>query len=364
MLAYAPQNADSTTPIFTWLHGGSFWAGGASMPEIDASALAAKGQVVFVPQYRLGLLGMMPPAGSPSADDPNLAIRDVVLALKSIQSNIGSKGNKNAVTLGGHSSGATIVRALWAAPSASGLFHRAMLQSDASGASLSKADKFKQVRDTVYGYDIFSGKNFDALKSLDVSVIVSAIRTRLSTLRYNGYLDSPDEFLHPVFGTSTIPHEPTGALVSSKGQLAVDPKNMPLLLSSTKDEGASFVGGFCQKPHAYETQPYGRDRAFFEPLVNRCANSVAQFPSSPYFNEFYDDHAPDSIRRAISKVATDGFYRCPARIVASSWAGKGGEVYVAEFTTAAPFRYSQNMGNNFCDDKVCHGVSSGMNEWS
>lgn len=358
MLAYVPQNADVNTPIFTWVHGGALHLGGASMSGIDGSALAAKGQVVFVPQYRLGLLGWLPPSSSPAASDPNLAMRDIVLALKSIKDNIGSKGNKDDVTLGGHSSGALIVRTLWAMPSASGLFHRSMLQSDISGAGLSTVSKHQSVRDAIYGYDPLKGKSFDDLKVVEASVLVNAVYPYTGSLRWNGWLDSTDLYLNPVYGTASIPSDPSAALVSGKGQLAVDPENMPLFLSTTKDEAAFAVSGFYKDPifQGYvQMFGIGGTTEYRQLMANRCANGFDLTSLDTYQRK---SSVADNVRGTVSLAATDGYYRCAGRTVASSWAKKGGQAFVAEFTKAAPFLYSQSSGSNFCDDKVCHGVSS------
>lgn len=357
MLAYVPQNADANTPIFTWLHGGSFRFGGANMPGIDGSALAAKGQVVFVPQYRLGMFGLLPPAGSPAASDPNLALRDVVLALKSIKDNIGSKGNKNAVTLGGHSSGALMVRTLWSMPSASGLFHRSMLQSDPNGAGLSKVAKYQAIRNEVYSSDSLNGKSYTELKTADVSIFLSASNAHMGSLRWDGWMDAPEEFLNPVYGTASIPSDPVAALVSGKGQLAVNPQNMPLFLSSTKDEAAYFISGYKKTP-SLQDLPYasiwGGKQEFNDMMAGRCANGYDIKLPQDYWTDPTDT---DTTRVTASRAFTDGLFRCSGRTVASSWAKKGGQAFVAEFTKGAPFLYSQTTGSTFCDDKVCHGVS-------
>lgn len=356
MLAYVPQNADANTPIFTWLHGGSFRFGGASMSGIDGSALAAKGQVVFVPQYRLGMLGMMPPASSSTANDPNLALRDVVLALKSIKDNIGSKGNKNAVTLGGHSSGALMVRTLWSMPSAAGLFHRSMLQSDPSGQGLSTVSQYQAVRNKVYGYASLKDKSLAELKSANPSVFEEAINTLLSSLPYDAWLDSPNLSINPVYGTASLPSDPTAALVSNKGQLAVNPSNMPLFVSTTKDEAAYLVSGYWPNPIPQGYVMGGGNKGTIEynsVMQGRCANGFDLRTQDTYWR----DSAPDTVRRAVSLAVTDGGVRCSSRAVASGWAQKGGQAFVAEFTKGAPFLYSQSSGSSFCDDKVCHGVS-------
>lgn len=99
------------------------------------------------------MLGHLPPALAPASANPNLALKDIITALKAIEGSaqlIG--GDKDKVTVGGQSSGASLVRgtslssvaccryqhrawadrvtALLAAPEARGLFRSAIIQSD------------------------------------------------------------------------------------------------------------------------------------------------------------------------------------------------------------------------------------------
>jgi Carboxylesterase type B len=61
----------------------------------------------------------------------NLAVNDVVNALKFLKKVVPSfGGNSSKVTLAGQSSGANMIRALLAIPSAASLFRSAILQSD------------------------------------------------------------------------------------------------------------------------------------------------------------------------------------------------------------------------------------------
>lgn len=113
-----------------WIHGGSFKDGGASDPAIDGSKLAqATGSIVVVVQYRLGILGYLPPTSQSS--NMNLGVRDVIAALQFIKDSVGCMGGDSGrITLAGHSSGGTMVRNLLATPSASNLFEGAILESD------------------------------------------------------------------------------------------------------------------------------------------------------------------------------------------------------------------------------------------
>jgi len=72
-------------------------------------------------------LGFLPPTGQ-----SNLAVKDIVTALNFLQRVVPSFGGcSSKITLAGQSSGATMIRALLAAPSASPLFQSGILQSDA-----------------------------------------------------------------------------------------------------------------------------------------------------------------------------------------------------------------------------------------
>jgi carboxylesterase type B len=67
-----------------------------------------------------------------SPDGPtNLAVKDIVTALSFLKTVIPDFGGlASKVTLAGQSSGATMIRALLAVPSASSLFQSAIIQSD------------------------------------------------------------------------------------------------------------------------------------------------------------------------------------------------------------------------------------------
>lgn len=94
------------------IHGGAYTGGSASDSGLDGSMLASEDNMIVVfLQYRLGVLGFLPPKEAPTAKDPNLAVRDVVLALKTVQANIAAVGgDPGRVTVGGQSAGASLTR--------------------------------------------------------------------------------------------------------------------------------------------------------------------------------------------------------------------------------------------------------------
>ena len=136
---YAPPNA-SNLPVMMWIHGGSNTWGWAD--QYDGSQLAMDQNVVIVVvQYRMGPLGFFShPAlredAQMDADGAaNFATLDQIAALEWIGDNIGAYGgDADLVTIFGESAGGTNVAALLASPMASGLFHRAIIQSGSANA--------------------------------------------------------------------------------------------------------------------------------------------------------------------------------------------------------------------------------------
>ena len=118
-------------PVVFWIHGGGLVDGESN--DYDASKLASDGKTVVVTiNYRLSLLGWFAhPAldaeGHLFADYGTL---DQQLAMKWVQRNIAKfGGDKNNVTVGGQSSGASSTGSNVISPLAAGLFDRAILES-------------------------------------------------------------------------------------------------------------------------------------------------------------------------------------------------------------------------------------------
>ncbi len=122
-------------PVMVWIHGGGFITGSASVSLYRGEMLARRGVVVVSVNYRLGAFGWLAhPAlaeeEAPGAGLGNWGLLDQVAALKWVREHIASfGGDPGNVTLFGESAGAMSVAALLASPKASGLFHRAVIQS-------------------------------------------------------------------------------------------------------------------------------------------------------------------------------------------------------------------------------------------
>lgn len=121
--------SDATLPVMVYIHGGSNNSGWAYEPNYHGRRFAEQGVVLVSVAYRLGVFGFF---SHPELDDANFGLWDQLAALEWIQANIAHfGGDQDRVTVFGESAGAQDILALMATPAASGLFHGAILQSNA-----------------------------------------------------------------------------------------------------------------------------------------------------------------------------------------------------------------------------------------
>ncbi|MGD9617467.1 MAG: carboxylesterase/lipase family protein [Alphaproteobacteria bacterium] len=135
---WTPGTGDGAKrPVMVWLHGGAFAYGSGNRAVTDGANLARRGDVVVVSvNHRLNIFGFLHLAdfgGERYAHSGNAGMLDLVAALAWVRDTIdrfgGDPGN---VTIFGESGGGGKVSVLLAMPSASGLFHRAVIQSGAA----------------------------------------------------------------------------------------------------------------------------------------------------------------------------------------------------------------------------------------
>uniref|UniRef100_A0A1B6CZ18 Carboxylic ester hydrolase n=1 Tax=Clastoptera arizonana TaxID=38151 RepID=A0A1B6CZ18_9HEMI len=121
---------DSTAKlaVIVFIHGGGFYEGSSSSLVYGPEFLLDKDVVLVSMNYRLGVLGFM------STEDNelpgNLGLKDQTASLQWVQSNIHFfGGDKNSVTIMGHSAGSVSVHLHMMSPLSKGLFHGAISMS-------------------------------------------------------------------------------------------------------------------------------------------------------------------------------------------------------------------------------------------
>ncbi|MBL8270067.1 MAG: carboxylesterase/lipase family protein [Steroidobacter sp.] len=224
-------NDGAKRAVLVSFHGGNFDRGSGNAPIYDGKNLATFGDVVVVTvNHRLGLLGYLGLAevGAPSefASSGVAGALDMALALEWVRDNIAAfGGDPSRVMIFGQSGGGGKVAALMAMPRASGLFHRAAIQS---GGGLGLDDREEA-----------AAKAQALLKHLGLSK--NSVR-RLQQLPWQALLDAQSQLeltdFAPVLGGRDLPHHAFDA------DAPVVSANVPLIVGSTLEDAAMFERNF------------------------------------------------------------------------------------------------------------------------
>ena len=238
---FTPAPDDRARPVMVWIHGGGFTAGSGDIVWYDASSLARDGDVVVVTiNYRLGALGFLrldhlDPAFAGSGAN---GIRDQIAALRWVAGNIAAfGGDPGNVTIFGESAGGMSVTTLLAAPSARGLFHRAIAQSGAA-AHTHPPDRAERVTDAVLGA---LGLPLTAIEGLldapvhDLLQAQAAVDAPLNqAVRGDGGVPVGALTFQPVADGAELPEDPLAAVRSGAAA------DVPLVVGTTADEWNLF----------------------------------------------------------------------------------------------------------------------------
>lgn len=175
-------------PVMVWLHGGGFNHGNSHHHVcFDGHNLVNKEDVVLVTvNHRLHCLGYMDLSefGDEYKGSGNAGMADIVAALQWVKENISAfGGDPNNVTIFGHGSGGIKVFTLLAMPSATGLYHKAIVQSGAlEGMNQQQSQARLVTRTTMEKLGVTSP---DDLKDMPVMKIYDAAMEAISELDRN-----------------------------------------------------------------------------------------------------------------------------------------------------------------------------------
>ncbi|MEU7585595.1 carboxylesterase family protein [Micromonospora sp. NPDC049230] len=290
-----PPNRTGRHPVLVFLHGGSFTAGSAN--QYDPRRLAADGNLVVVTvNYRLGVFGYFGLPGLPGSG--TFGLQDQQAALRWVQRNIAAfGGDPRHVTLAGESSGGMSVCAQLTAPSAVGLFDKAIIQS---GSCLTDWP------DGLFLPGIKAGSQFSSLAAVQNQGAQLRDRFGCATvacLRAASYTDLLHQtqgaglaaFATPAYGTPLLPARPADALRSGRYQ------HMPVLEGGNLDEHRAFLGFTELYPVPKPYTPGDYRAALRTAFGDRAGQVEARYPVAAW----------GTPGLAWAAVATDRIWACP-----------------------------------------------------
>jgi para-nitrobenzyl esterase len=224
---WTPALADGgKRPVMVWLHGGGFTTGSGSSTAYEGTRLARRGDVVVVTlNHRLNVFGYLALGhyGEGFEDSSVAGVLDMVQALEWVRDNIeGFGGDPDTVTIFGESGGGAKVSTLMTTPRATGLFHRAVVQS---GAMLRFPEQAaaRAAADRVVANLGLSAETIGQVRSLPVETIREALTD-------TGAATAPS-----VDGRTLTRHpfEPDAAPAG---------RDVPLMLGTNRTESSLFLG--------------------------------------------------------------------------------------------------------------------------
>ncbi|KAI0044314.1 alpha/beta-hydrolase [Auriscalpium vulgare] len=340
MLLYVPLtiNPVANMPTLLWIHGGSFVVGSATDAGLDGSALAkATNSIVAVIQYRLGSLGFNAPNGP-----TNLALKDIINGLKFLQLTVPSfGGSASKITVAGQSSGANMIRALLAVPSASSLFQSAILQSDPMDYGFLSTSVQGELQDYFNSQINCTVSDSACLRALPVDDILTASEALLSNGANIDAAATAAEPIRPVHDGILI----TSTLDSSTPFPHV---SKPVLVTTVQNEAGPTIYSIFPDPITASYFDGFVSYSFDEPMASKL------LASADYTVPVLADGESADARVQLEAMGTDQVWRCASWTFARSWASHGANAFVGLYTVGST--YPDNTAVPFCTqgDTVCH----------
>ena len=234
-------------PVMVWFHGGGFTTGSyVELPSYDGENLSRKADLVVVSvNHRLNVLGFLDLSayGEKYRNSANAGLMDLVAALQWVKQNIAQfGGDPDNVTIFGQSGGGGKVTSLMNAPSAKGLFQKAIVQSGSYLTGFTESSVARRIAAGILDELHLQPSQVDSLQTIPYERLNNAAKKAMgkvtAALRAEGK-NVPGFGLMwgPNLDNSFLPYQP-----DAPEAIALS-KNIPLLVGSTKNEFTPFIPG-------------------------------------------------------------------------------------------------------------------------
>ncbi len=272
-------------PVMVWIHGGALTVG-ESDDYLPTKLVQRADLIVVTINYRLGAFGFLAhpalTAESPDHISGNYGIMDQQFALRWVQRNIAAfGGDPQNVTIFGESAGGLSVFSQLASPTATGLFHRAVVESGAYGLTLPTLADEEAHGESFASSVGCKDQSARCLRLVSVETVLANWGVFDSTIVADGKV--LPQSLDTAFATGQFNH-------------------VPLMHGTNHDEWRFFVAlsfdlsGAPVAPEEYPSLVEGMVGPAAAPLV------LAEYPLDKF----------DSPGLAIGAIGTDAIFACPA----------------------------------------------------
>jgi para-nitrobenzyl esterase len=311
-------------PVYVYYHGGANAVSSGSFNLERGSNLAAQEDIIVVrPNYRMGALGWV---HFGLLDDTlpeavNLGLRDQIAALQWVSDNIEAfGGDKDNITIGGESAGATAVSHLLTYPGTQHLFKRAIIQS-LSPFNVWCTQEREQAASVAQQYlDLLGIKDMADLMHIDPIRLLAVQNVLARYLR-------PDDNVawRPLGGVvdgAWIPQLPAEYLSTQPV-----PETRPaLMIGFAKDEWQFFRG------HS-ETLRHGSEQDALAVLTQVFGKEPAEALYAAY-RRLHPTHAAPGF--TLSDIMSMEFFKFSSLLIAANFAAQDVPAYVFQFAYDLP----------------------------
>jgi para-nitrobenzyl esterase len=235
-------------PVMVYFHGGGFSFGSAyELPSHDGAQMARNHDIVQISvNHRLNILGFLDLSeigGSAYEDSVNVGMTDLVASLRWIRENISNfGGDPDNVMIYGQSGGGSKVTCLLGMPSATGLMHRAAVQSGGGGNSPGKEQSRELARQVMKELGL-GANDIESLRKMDWSRLFAAGNAAIAKINpplagLGGPGSTPSVVPRVGWGPTVDGHVIN---VRSFYDIAPDvSKQVPVLIGSVSEEGMQY----------------------------------------------------------------------------------------------------------------------------
>lgn len=307
-------NTSTSKPVMVWIHGGGFVQGAGSAELYNGARLAARGGLIVVTlNYRLGALGFLNTRRLIKAEmtdeyerahaSGNFGIQDQITALRWVQKYISEFGGDPAnVTIFGESAGGFSICALLGAPSARGLFKRAVIQSGGGcsgfaqlGPDLGRSD---ELADTPA-----ERRASDLLAALGCAELSGAqLHQCLEALPVEAFIENESASGESVLGLAQLGPVTDGTLIEERADHAL----RDLLSSDTPEAVPQVIMGSNADEMTLFTFNLPITQSFYQSVVEGTFGLLADS-----IFELYPAESDDEARSAYNQLLSDLIFICP-----------------------------------------------------
>ncbi len=324
---WTPEPGATKCPVMVYFPGGGSVSCNNNDPRFDGQAFARDGVVLVTANYRVNVDGFLQLPDVPA----NLGIRDMIAALKWVHEHIaGFGGDPDRVTVFGQSAGATHVTSLLAAPAASGLFRRAILQSPAALAQNPKELSAKVTAQLCAFYGISATR--EAMAALPFEQLIrfraftaSKARDEAWAMLNHGNVSC----FKPYIDGEVLPCRPVDAIRAGSA------KGVEIMAGSTEEEWRHY------------TVPHNGLARIEQADIDRLLRS-AGLPAD-LAETYRRNGRGQSLGDLFTALQSDFIFRMPANAVLEAQAQAKGRVWAYSFGWRSPAEGGQLGAAHSCD---------------